>query len=152
MWPHSMDLDSQKMHKDDSVELEQIHGSNPNYSYYRNDTNLIRELRWEQDIVQRLEIQERESHWSKLSHSNIDPILDLEADSDVIRVMTKYHQNGDLYQYIMNNSNLEMSKRISLLIQIGQALHAIHQAGTYHGDLNPFTIFIGIFYCDSYSR
>lgn len=78
----------------------------------------------------------------KLKHPFILPILDASIQDGVAYVITEYASRGSLRDLIKRQSNrpFPLEEALTLLSQIGQALHHAHQQYIVHRDLKPANV------------
>ena len=77
-----------------------------------------------------------------LHHPYILPIVDAGIDEGLPYIVTEYAPNGSLRQFLHqhNNQPLPPAKALSILAQIGSALHYAHGQQVVHRDLKPENI------------
>jgi ATP-dependent Clp endopeptidase proteolytic subunit ClpP len=78
----------------------------------------------------------------KLQHPHILQILDAGFQDEIPYIVTEYAAGGSLRDHMDPNTNqlFPLQKTISILAQIGQALHYAHQQNIVHRDLKPENI------------
>ncbi len=78
----------------------------------------------------------------KLKHPYILPILDASIQDGVAYVITEYASRGSLRDLIKRQSNrpFPLEEALTLLSQIGQALHHAHQQYIVHRDIKPANV------------
>src|SRR6266849_10261780 len=78
----------------------------------------------------------------KLKHPFILPILDASIPDGVAYVITEYASRGSLRDLIKRQSNrpFPLEEALTLLSQIGQALHHAHQQYIVHRDIKPANV------------
>lgn len=77
-----------------------------------------------------------------LKHPHILPIFDVNIHESFPYFVTEYAYNGSLRDRIKRHSPdpLRLEEAVPILVQIGQALHYIHQQNVIHCDLKPGNI------------
>lgn len=74
---------------------------------------------------------------ARLNHPNIITIFDVGEESDLGPFLAMEFVDGEGLDARIQGGALEPEEALSLLIQAGQALEAIHQAGIVHRDVKP---------------
>ena len=85
----------------------------------------------------------QESHMLEvLCHPYILPIIDAGIDEGLPYIVTEYAPNGSLRQLLHQHTHqpLSQEKALSILAQIGSALHYAHEQQVVHRDLKPENI------------
>ena len=85
----------------------------------------------------------QESHMLEvLRHPYILPIIDAGINEGLPYIVTEYAPNGSLRQLLNQHINqpLSQEKALSILAQIGSALHYAHEQQVVHRDLKPENI------------
>jgi serine/threonine protein kinase len=81
----------------------------------------------------------------RLSHPHILPMMSVGTHKGVPYSITEYVASGSLYDYLQRRSSrkpLPEEQALSLLAQIGQALHYAHQRQIVHGRLKPHNVLL----------
>ena len=77
---------------------------------------------------------------SAIRHPNVVPIFDFGAGDDYAYIAMEYFPRGDLRQRI--KEGVGPSDAASLMLQMAQALVALHAAGVLHRDLKPGNVML----------
>ncbi len=77
-----------------------------------------------------------------LKHPNILPIYDLGIDDGFPYIVAEFAPNGSLRDRILRHRPkiLPLQETLSILTQVGQALHYVHEQNIVHRDLKPENI------------
>lgn len=77
-----------------------------------------------------------------LEHPNILPIIDFGFSERQPYLIAKYAAGGSLRDLLKPHMPLPLDKVVTLLAQVGQALHYAHQQQIIHRDLKPENILL----------
>jgi len=77
-----------------------------------------------------------------LQHPNILPIFDLGIDEGFPYIVAEFAPNGSLRDRILRYApnHIPLNEVVSILTQVGQALHFVHEQQIVHRDLKPENI------------
>lgn len=78
---------------------------------------------------------------AKLNHSNIVQVYNVRKLSNEFAIEMEYVQGATLNNYVQEN-NVLLEEKLSLLIDIAEGLHSAHQQNILHLDLKPSNILI----------
>ncbi|QBD81880.1 serine/threonine protein kinase [Ktedonosporobacter rubrisoli] len=83
-----------------------------------------------------------EAYLFKQLHPYILPILDAGFDKGVPYIVSKYMAAGNLHDRLLQQEHypITLEQALTVISQIGQALHYIHQRNIIHGKLSPHNI------------
>ena len=81
------------------------------------------------------------SFLARLEHPGIARIYEANWDTDQPYIALEYIEGDRLLDYALLN-DIDLKQRLSLLVQICQAIHYAHQQGIIHRDLKPANILI----------
>ncbi|MFL5592890.1 MAG: serine/threonine-protein kinase, partial [Ktedonobacteraceae bacterium] len=78
----------------------------------------------------------------KLKHPFILPILDASIQDGIAYIVTEYASRGSLRDRLNQQLNhpIPLEESLTILSQVGQALHHAHQQNIVHRDLKPANI------------
>lgn len=83
----------------------------------------------------------QEAHFLvQLEHLSILPLLDFGFSEGQPYLITRYAAGGSLRQKLKQQRPLPLEQALTILQQIGQALHYAHQQNIIHRDLKPENI------------
>lgn len=81
-----------------------------------------------------------------LKHPNIVKFVefgqDVEAGEAAPYIVMEYVEGMSLREHIVKRDALNMNQRVSIMIQVGEALDAVHEAGLLHRDVKPENILV----------
>ncbi|KAF9457807.1 kinase-like domain-containing protein [Collybia nuda] len=85
--------------------------------------------------------------WSKLKHEHILPLYGVAIGFNIIPdgmygMVCMWAENGDLCQYLIDNSDLPLQHRLDMLLQISDALRYLHGNNVVHGDLTGVNVLV----------
>ena len=79
---------------------------------------------------------------AQVSHSGVAPVLDVVEDHWGVAVVTPYHRTGTLRDLLVERGVLGIGELTPVLVELAQALEALHRAGIVHGDLHPGNVIL----------
>ena len=74
---------------------------------------------------------------SKLNHENIIHVEKILEDKDNYYIIMEYCDNGELFEYIVNNERLDQIESSIFFYQLINGVEYIHKQGFAHRDLKP---------------
>jgi eukaryotic-like serine/threonine-protein kinase len=80
--------------------------------------------------------------WARLSHPNLVKVLDFGQHESVLFIALEPLQGEDLKRLIAERRKLSLGDRLSLVIQVCDGLHHLHQHGIVHRDVKPAHVFV----------
>jgi hypothetical protein len=93
-----------------------------------------------QSLIQRFKREARTS--AALSHPNIIPVYAVKEVDGLAFFIMKYVDGRTLESIIRDEGPLSFDVAISLLTQVGEALHFAHRKGVVHRDVKPANVMI----------
>lgn len=75
-----------------------------------------------------------------LDHPNIIKFYEIYHDERYIHYVTEYCSGGDLFQYVMQKSQLDEVESASIMFQLFSAVNYVHSKNIIHRDLKPENI------------
>src|SRR5437667_3831952 len=98
---------------------------NPEYNRPKNQQHFLREARFLQELKQQRYIL---------------PILEYGESGDTPYIIVEYTPGGTLRDRINTCHFIAIDDALTILMQMGEALHAVHEHGIIHCDLKPENI------------
>src|SRR6266567_438675 len=89
---------------------------------------------------QQLFLQEAQFLQELKYHRYVLPVLDRGECEGVPYIIVEYASNGTLRERINNPPPITVDEALTILKQVGDALHAVHQHNIVHSDLKPENI------------
>ncbi len=82
----------------------------------------------------------------RLKHHHVLPIIDVGIQVDMPFLITEYAEHGSLRDRLKRHPQkpLPLSEALTILSQVGQALHYAHQKNIIHRDLKPENILFNV--------
>lgn len=80
--------------------------------------------------------------WARLSHPNLVRVLDVGEDERWLFIALEFLEGEELRRLISDRRKLSLEEKLSLMVQICDALHHLHQNGIVHRDVKPAHIFV----------
>ena len=97
----------------------------------RNDSTFRDKLRFEAELL------------AKVKHENVIEQFDHGVTADGLPYIVLEALKGEsLHEYIARRGAMPVAQALPLMMQLGQALQAVHDAGLIHGDVKPHNIFL----------
>eukprot|EP00005_Dracoamoeba_jomungandri_P002103 CAMPEP_0174254426 /NCGR_PEP_ID=MMETSP0439-20130205/3745_1 /TAXON_ID=0 /ORGANISM="Stereomyxa ramosa, Strain Chinc5" /LENGTH=383 /DNA_ID=CAMNT_0015335993 /DNA_START=86 /DNA_END=1237 /DNA_ORIENTATION=+ len=79
---------------------------------------------------------------SRLVHKNIIKLVQVVENENWLCLIMQFAENGDLFDYILDNNGLPVEEARRIFKQILDGLRYIHGKGLFHRDIKPENIFL----------
>ena len=89
---------------------------------------------------------------AKLNHPGVVPLVGVTLHPDIGPCLIMELMSGDLNDLIYNRRRFSLHVSVDIMLQIGEAMQHIHNAGFVHRDLNPRTILFKVVEDEQLSR
>jgi predicted Ser/Thr protein kinase len=80
---------------------------------------------------------------ASLDHPNVIPIYGAGEEQGILWIAMRFVEGEDLARLIEREGPLPLSRTVSIVSQVGEALEAAHDKGVVHRDVKPGNILIG---------
>lgn len=77
-----------------------------------------------------------------LKHPNIVRTLDFGQDGPLYYLVLEFIEGQDLWEHVQQHKRLPEQEAVGIIVQIAQALNALHRQGIIHRDVKPDNILI----------
>ncbi|MEA2516986.1 MAG: hypothetical protein QOG16_824 [Actinomycetota bacterium] len=77
-----------------------------------------------------------------IDHPNIIPVYDTGESEGVLFLAMRYVEGTDLREIIQREGQLDLTRAVSIVAQIGSALDAAHTGGLIHRDVKPANVLL----------
>lgn len=77
---------------------------------------------------------------ARINHPNIVAIYDISASEGKAYIAMEYIEGQNLYRHIQSKGKLKVPESLNYMVQVCNALAAIHEAGIVHRDIKPENI------------
>ena len=78
----------------------------------------------------------------KLKHENLIRVEDIFETASHVFVIMEMMQGGELFDYVIEHSNLKESEASAIIKQVASALKFMHDNGIIHRDLKPENVML----------
>ena len=91
-------------------------------------------------LQERMQFAQEAQFLAMLEHPHVLSLLDFGFSEHRPYLITRYAAGGSLRDMLKQQTSISIEKAISILTQIGQALHHAHQQNIIHRDLKPANV------------